>query len=145
MPASELISGQCHCGNVRFVVEWPATVTLTGRECGCGFCRRHGSAWTSHPEALARVELNRPAQITRYRFGHETAEFYLCAVCGIAPFVTCDVEGTTRAVININTFESHDPLTIPRVATHFDDEAQDERLARRGRNWTPLTFAAAAT
>ena len=75
--------------------------------------------------------------MSKYRFGTATADFYVCARCGVAPFVTSAIDGGLYAVVNVNTFEGIDPATLVRTATHFDGEGAGERLDRRKRNWIP--------
>lgn len=72
-----------------------------------------------------------------YRFGHETASFHVCSVCGIVAVATCRIDDELYAVVNVNTFEDVGPDELDRGSTDFEGEAGDERLARRRRNWTP--------
>ena len=45
-----LIEGRCHCGNIRFALDWqPDPETIPARACTCTFCTRHGGVWTSYP------------------------------------------------------------------------------------------------
>ncbi len=77
------------------------------------------------------------ALVSRYRFGTETAEFYLCSRCGVVPFVTSAIEGNLYAVVNVNSFEGIDPSRFSRAVTDFDGETTKSRLDRRQRNWIP--------
>jgi hypothetical protein len=128
------IGGQCHCGNIRFALEWPAA-EIAARACGCSFCVKHGGLWTSRPDAALVATIADPAAVSRYRFGTSTADFVVCARCGVAPFVTCEIGGRLHAVVNVNTFEGIDPRTIARGPASFDGEDVGSRLERRQRNW----------
>jgi hypothetical protein len=75
------------------------------------------------------------ARVSRYRFGTRTAEFLICAACGIVPIATSRVENWLHAVVNVNTFEGVDPALLRHAAADFHDEAPAFRLARRQRNW----------
>ncbi len=132
------IEGKCHCGNITYVLHWPGAGTdIPVRACGCTFCTKHGGVYTSHGDAeLAAVILN-AGLVSRYRFGTETAEFYLCARCGVVPFVTSAIEGNLYAVVNVNSFEGIDPSCFSRAVTDFDGETTESRLDRRKRNWIP--------
>lgn len=138
------IEGGCHCGNIRFELQWPVSgSTIPQRNCGCTFCRKHGGAWTSHRDAELAADLNLPAQVSKYRFGTGTADFYVCRRCGAVPFVACDIDGQTYAVVNTNTFKDLDGFTLSASISNFDGEGSGDRLARRQRNWIPRVRIAA--
>lgn len=136
------ITGRCHCGRVEFRLHWPrAAGVLTARACQCDFCRMHGARWTSHPEAAVSATLPADESLIRYRFGHGSAEFIVCAVCGILTLALDQRGAGPLAVVNVNTFESLDPDGVATVETDFDGESPAARDARRRRNWSPLTSA----
>ena len=133
-----MIKGACHCGNIRFLLRWPdGEDTLSARVCGCGFCTRHGGAWTSHPGAALDVTIEDRSVLSEYRFATATADFLVCSVCGVVPLVLSEIDGVRYAVVNVNTFADVDNLAVDRCATDFDGEEQADRLERRRRNWIP--------
>jgi hypothetical protein len=140
-----LIQGACHCGNVRFKLDWsPEPSEVPARACGCTFCQKHGGIWTSCPTGTLSVEIADPSRVSRYAFGTKTADFHVCAVCGAVPLVTSEIDGNTYAVVNVNTFEAFDPALLKRAAANFDGEDEAARLARRVRGWIPkVRFIAA--
>jgi hypothetical protein len=130
------LKGKCHCGNIRYTLEWPAAQrSIPVRACGCTFCTKHGGKWTSHREARLMARLEDTALVSQYRFGTRTADFYVCGRCGVAPFVTSTIDGTLYAVVNVNTLEGVDRALLDESSTNFDDEGTSERLGRRKRNW----------
>ncbi|HZF15014.1 MAG TPA: hypothetical protein VE046_03630 [Steroidobacteraceae bacterium] len=132
-----LISGKCHCGNIAFTLDWqPEPVTIPARACTCTFCVKHGGVWTSCPTGALKVNVREPSQVSKYSFGTKTADFHICARCGIAPVVTSNIDGRLYAVVSVNAFEGVDPslLRAPSAAT-FDAEGEEARLARRKRQW----------
>ena len=130
------IQGKCHCGNIRYVLDWPdAAGEIPVRACGCSFCTKHGGSWTSHREASLSAQVRDAALVSKYRFGTKTADFYVCARCGVAPFVTSEIDGNLYAVVNVNTFENIRPSSLARSAADFDGEGAGERLERRKGNW----------
>jgi hypothetical protein len=132
------IDGKCHCGNIGFALEWGGDPEeIPARACGCSFCTRHGGVWTSHPRSRLVVVIRDAALVSRYAFGTETATFHVCARCGAVPVVTSDIEGTTHAVVNVNTFEGVDQARLRRSAADFEGEDTADRPARRKRNWIP--------
>ncbi|MGQ0749240.1 MAG: GFA family protein [Betaproteobacteria bacterium] len=131
------LSGTCHCGNIRYTLEWPAGQGIQVRACGCTFCTKHGGRWTSHRDARLIATLEDAALVSQYRFGTKTADFHLCARCGAVPFVTSAIEGSLYAVVNVNTFENVERALPVENTANFDGEGTGERLERRKRNWIP--------
>jgi hypothetical protein len=131
-----LIHGKCHCGNISFSLTWdPDPAEIPVRACTCSFCTKHGGVWTSNPRGALKVVVKDPALVSRYEFGTKTAEFHVCARCGIVPFVTSRIDGHLYAVVSVNAFEGVDPSLLRRSSATFDGEGTDSRLARRKRSW----------
>lgn len=133
-----IIIGGCHCGNIHFELLWPQSETsIAVRNCSCTFCQKHGSAWTSHRDAELEVGIDDALLVSKYRFGTKTADFYVCSVCGVAPFVACEIDGRQYAVVNTRTFKDLAGVTLISSTSSFDGEETGERLSRRQRNWIP--------
>jgi len=131
-----LIRGRCHCGNIAFALDWqPDPVEVNARACGCTFCTAHGGVWTAHPQARLQVDIADRSLVSQYEFGTRTAQFHVCARCGVVPLVTSRIAGRLYAVVNVNTFENVDPAAVLRAAASFDGESEEARLARRQRFW----------
>jgi len=131
-----LIRGRCHCGNIAFTLDWkPDPAEIPARACGCSFCTAHGGVWTANPPATLHVEIADRKQVSEYEFGTRTAQFHVCARCGVVPLVTSRIDGRLYAVVNVNTFENVDSALLRRAAASFDGESNDVRLARRRRFW----------
>ena len=138
-PASyQRIHGSCRCGNIRVTFDWPSSEpSIPVRACGCSLCTKHRAVWTSHPDGRFGIQVADETQVTRYRFGTRTADFHICRICGVIPIVTCLIEGTQYAVVNVNTFDNVDRSQLVEAAADFEGETAENRLARRRRNWTP--------
>ena len=131
-----LITGKCHCGNIAFELDWEGDPPrVPARACGCSFCVKHGGVWTSNPKARLRIAIREPSHVTKYAFATGTATFHVCAQCGIVPFVTCELDGRTYAVVSVNALENVEPAWLDRASTSFEGEDLESRLARRKRNW----------
>jgi len=131
-----LINGACHCGNISFTLDWlPTPSEIPARACGCSFCRKHGGVWTSTPTGALKIKVKEQASVSRYAFGTRTAEFHVCARCGVVPVVTSEIAGRLYAVVNVNTFDAVDASLLRRSSANFDGEGTDSRLERRARNW----------
>ena len=132
------IFGACHCGNIRFDLGWPGSeLEIHVRKCGCTFCQKHGGAWTSHSESELAVRAKDPALVSKYRFGTRTADFHVCSVCGVVPFVLSEIDNRQYAVVNVNTFGDTGRFSFSASATDFDGEGTGSRLERRKHNWIP--------
>jgi len=130
------LSGSCHCENIVFSLQWPTSAhEIVTRTCGCTYCRKHGGIWTSHRDARLAVQANQAALISKYRFGSETADFYICKRCGVVPVVVSEIENSLFAVVNINTFDDMATFTLSNTPTDFDGEGTAVRLNRRKQNW----------
>ncbi len=133
-----LIHGNCHCGNIAFSLMWePDPTEIPARACTCSFCTKHGGLWTSNPKGALEVVVKDPSLVSKYAFGTRTAEFHICARCGIVPVVTSLIDDRLYAVVSVNAFEDIDPALLRRASASFDGEEEASRLARRKRNWIP--------
>ena len=131
-----LIQGRCHCGNISFALTWdPDPESIPARVCSCSFCVKHGGVWTSNPGGSLVVRVNDAARVNRYAFGTKTAEFHVCALCGVVPVVTSLIDGKLFAVVNVNSFEAVEPALLRRSPASFEGEGEGPRLDRRQRNW----------
>lgn len=131
-----LISGRCHCGNIAFALLWnPDALEIPARVCGCSFCIKHGGVWASCAAGSLKVTVQNPSLVSKYTFGTKTAEFHICAKCGIVPVVTSRIEDRLYAVVSVNAFEDAEPSMVKRTAASFDGESEEMRLLRRKRNW----------
>jgi hypothetical protein len=130
------IEGNCHCGNMSYTLRWPvSSPEIPVRECGCTFCRKHGGAWTSHQQSVLQANVRNSLLVSKYKFGTETAEFYVCTRCGVVPFVISSIDSHLYAVVNTNTFGDKEKLRISCTHANFDGEDLGDRLERRTRNW----------
>jgi hypothetical protein len=131
-----LIRGKCHCGNIAFSLAWePDPKEIPARACDCSFCTKHGGVWTSYPAGRLEVVVRDPRQVSKYAFGTRTAEFHICARCGVVPVVTSRLDERLYAVVSVNAFDGIDPSLLRRAPMSFEGEGSDARLARRKRNW----------
>ncbi len=131
-----LIPGKCHCGNIAFSLKWaPDPVEIPARACGCSFCVKHGGVWTSYSRGELKVSVKDPRLASAYAFGTKTADFHVCARCGVVPVVTSRIDGKLFAVVSVNALEGVDAALLRRAPANFDGVGVGERLERRKRNW----------
>ncbi len=135
-----VLKGACHCGSiaVRFETDAPAE-TVPVRACGCSFCRAHGASTVSDPNGNLTIRIAEPGAANRYRFGLRTADFLVCAHCGVyVAAILPDPDGDV-AIVNANTFHTGPPRGDAGEPVSYDHEQEDARRARRRANWTPVT------
>ena len=133
-----LINGKCHCDNISFTLDWrPEPSEIPARACTCSFCAKHGGVWTSCPSGALQVRIQDRSRVSRYAFGTKTAEFHICAACGVVPVVSSRIDGRLYAVVSVNAFENVEPSLLRRAPASFDAESEETRLARRRRGWIP--------
>lgn len=132
--------GACHCGAVSATFETDAPVQL--RHDGCSFCASRGVKSASDPNG--KVALTSAVRLTRYRFGHRSADFLICPTCGT--YVATHVDGSHGAVgvINVVGLQIAELKDEPAPTASLDGETPDERMARRLARWTPMTLTEAA-
>jgi hypothetical protein len=131
-----LIIGKCHCGNISFALTWqPDPAVIPARVCSCSFCVKHGGVWTSNAAGALAIRIEDESLASRYGFGTRTADFHVCARCGVVPVVTSLIDGQLHAVVNVNTFEGVDASLLQRTPASFEGEGEGSRLERRKRNW----------
>ncbi|MEC9248094.1 MAG: hypothetical protein VX986_03660 [Pseudomonadota bacterium] len=135
------VKGKCHCGNMQLEFFWPEEVEPVGRACSCGYCMVYGAVWISNPKAILVLPYGFENRITIYRFGHKTADFCFCKICGVLCLVTCDHGGVIKSVVNIRTFETPGYFLRDLSSTDFSREGKKERLERRTRNWSPVRIS----
>jgi hypothetical protein len=131
--------GGCHCGNLRFALETAhAIAELPLRACQCSFCRRQGALSTSDPLGRVHLSVRDPALLIRYRFGLRTADFLVCAACGVYIGATIDDGGGAYAILNSNTFDQAGNFTQAPASMDYEGEDAAARRSRRRSRWTPL-------
>jgi hypothetical protein len=131
--------GRCHCGAVGFEYdtakppgEWPV------RDCQCSFCQKHGARYTSDPSGSVRFVHADAAALSRYRFGHQTADFVFCGRCGGYLGAVTEEDGRTLMVLNLRAFDPQPEGLQAAQPMSYDGESTGDRNARRFARWTPF-------
>jgi hypothetical protein len=128
------LHGGCHCGALQASFETARTIEELGlRECQCSFCRKHGAVNTSDPAGHVRIVAERAALI-RYRFALRTADFFICARCGV--YVGCVLDD---AFASLNMRALVGAPVAPATPYDFGGESAGDRVDRRRTRWTPCT------
>lgn len=135
-----MFEGGCHCGNLWYSLEASAALAELGlRACMCSFCRAHGARNSSDPHGAMRIDVRNREKLVRYRFGLKTADFLLCANCGV--YIGALLPDGERGwfTVNVNTFREPPQLDFPLQPIVYDGEDIGGRVDRRKLKWTPVT------
>lgn len=131
--------GGCHCGNLAFMFEASAPLELLGlRADQCSFCRAHGARNTSDPNGTFSISSRDPGAVVRYRFGLRTADFLICARCGVYIGALMEENGKRWFTVNANAFRPRPSDDFPVQPADYEGEDASARLARRKARWTPV-------
>ena len=129
--------GSCYCGNIRFVFATDKSdAELPKRECQCGFCVLHGRISTSDRDGELRIAIAEPDNVSKFRFGHRTADFFVCRECGTIPVVTSEIDGATVGLVDVRMIEGFAWSRTETSRHDFEGEEVGDRLERRKGYWT---------
>lgn len=131
--------GRCHCGNLAFLFEASAPLEALGlRADQCSFCRAHGARNTSDPKGTIAISVREANALVRYRFGLCTADFLICARCGVYIGALVEHGGRSWFTANVNTLRPPPREDFPVAPVDYDSEDVSARIARRKEKWTPV-------
>jgi hypothetical protein len=126
MGAMLAYSGGCHCGALNITFETTvAPELLQRRACQCSFCRSHGVVSVSDPDGALRIDAKADA-LVRYRFGLKTADFLICARCGIYIVSIFEDGDEMWGVVNANAARTH-IVHFAHQAVAYDGETPATR------------------
>jgi hypothetical protein len=130
-----MLAGACHCGNLSVTVETVRAIEdFDVRECDCTFCQRHRARYIVDPAGSLVVRVTDASALVRYRFALRTADFLICARCGVYVAAITD----DRGIVNANALD--DRLRAPTIAS-WDGETETARLERRRSRWMPAAIS----
>ncbi len=131
--------GGCHCG----VIRWRFRTAIEPsrwavRSCQCSFCRAHGARCTSDPAGSVDLYASDTDALLRYRFGLKTADFLVCARCGIYVGAVIDSPAGVFATLNLNSLKTPVRELRESAPVSYDAEGREDRIVRRQLKWTPV-------
>lgn len=105
-------SGSCHCGSVRFTIDYEPVELTT---CDCSLCVKRNALMTKVPEAALRIQSGHEWLAT-YEWNSRRAKHHFCRQCGIYVF------HRKRAApdhfgVNVFCLDGFDVASIPVRAT----------------------------
>ncbi len=98
---------------------------------------------TSDPDCRLNIEAA-PGSLNRYRFGRRLVDALLCEECGVYVASVMQIEDRTLATLNVAgvALDGFSGRSGEPVA--YDDETDEDRLARRKARWTPTVLVEAS-
>ena len=132
-----IFEGSCHCGAVKATFETAlSTDAIEVRADQCSFCTTRDVKTVSDPSGKLTLRFS-GAGAHPYRFGHKTADFWICNTCGAFVAATTEIAGQLFGVLNvagvgIGALASRDAKPVD-----FASEDTASRTARRAARWTP--------
>ncbi|MCJ2072560.1 GFA family protein [Methylobacterium sp. J-030] len=128
---TDLRTGRCHCGAVRFEVALSDGLRSV-RRCTCSYCRMRGAVVAMAKAGGIRIRQGADV-LTRYRFHTGAAEHFFCSRCGIYIHHQRRSDSTLYAV-NVACLEGVSPFDFQDVPVmdginHTSDTGQPTRRA----------------
>ena len=136
-----IVSGACHCRNLSFeLFTRTAPGDIRARACDCRFCQIHAARNWSDPEGSVTIRITDERHLQKYRFGLQTADFYICRRCGTYLGAILSDDEANWSTVNLRTTE----LAVSEEAASYGAEDALGRIMRRKRVWTPTIITAGA-
>ena len=79
-----------------------------------------------------------PGAVVRYRFGLRTADFLLCANCGVYIGAVIPTAEGWFGIFNLHALDDPPPGLPAAQPVSYDGETPTGRTARRSERWTPV-------
>lgn len=129
-----MVTGACHCGNISFRIETAIPAAdIIARACDCSFCRMHGATTWSDPAGQAEIHIRDPDKLQKYRFALHSADFLICAECGV--YVGAVLTDGEQVWSTLNLRLSGEEPAVERAS--YGSENLENRIERRKMSWTP--------
>ena len=131
--------GSCHCGAIGYTYRTDRDpCAWTVRACQCSFCRGHQVRTTSDPRGSIELAISDSRFLNKYRFGERTADFLVCARCGVYIGAVIATASGRYGIVNVNALQAVPPDLPEPVAMEYGSESKDARITRRETVWTPV-------
>lgn len=104
--------GSCHCGAVKFQIDWDITELTT---CDCSLCIKKNAVMTKVPQQALTL-LEGEDMLALYQWNTHRAHHHFCKGCGIYVFHR-KRSSPDHFGVNVFCLDNFDPQSVPRVAT----------------------------
>ena len=120
-----MLAGSCHCGAVRFEIDWTIDEVTT---CDCSLCTMRNAVMAKVPESRLRVIAGEEV-LALYEWNTRRAKHHFCSRCGIYVFHR---KRAAPDYFGVNVFCLHDfdPALVPIRATEGETMTIEDPEAR---------------
>ena len=108
MSETKKYESSCHCGKVRFEVEGKIESLV---RCNCSICKRRGHVLWFVPKSSLNF-LSGEEELSVYQFGEKIISHCFCPTCGVSMLSDGEMNGVTKAGLNLNCFVDLDISTF---------------------------------
>lgn len=134
---SRLLTGGCHCGNIRTAFGTSKNPNdLIPRVCDCSFCSKHGASYIFDPEGSLSIEVTRSDLLSEYRQGMEIARFLVCRRCGVLVAALFDEAACSYGALNARCLEETVEFGLPQAVSPGSLSGEKKRRLW-AKVWTP--------
>lgn len=92
------------------------------------------------PGGAVTIRAAAPGDLVRYRFDKATADFLICARCGVYAAAVLNEDEAAWAVVNVRGLGLAAFSDMHAEPVDYSGESTTERIARRKARWTPATI-----
>jgi hypothetical protein len=127
--------GGCHCGAVRFEVEYDESAGAA--RCNCSICLKVGATGTIVKPGAFRL-LSDESKLGHYEWGAKISRRFFCGQCGVHCFARGHLAevGGDYVSINVNCLDDVDPASLKIV--YWDGRHDNWQGGARATPW-PLS------
>lgn len=120
-----IAEGGCHCGKVRFRVEFDLSSPV--HDCNCSICTKKGFLHIIVAKDQFTL-LSDPSELSSYTFNTGTAKHTFCKTCGMHPFYTprSHPDGVD---VNARCLDDYDRLANDLRVERFFGDAWESNVA----------------
>lgn len=135
-------TGACHCGAIRWIYRTDIEPSQwVVRACQCSFCRAHAAQCTSDPAGTVEFSCDDAALLSHYCFALKSAEFLVCASCGVYVGAVLKSSDGNFATLNLRSMKTPVDGLRDAAPVSYESEEMVARIARRLSKWTPVVKA----
>jgi len=134
-----VFAGGCHCGALAFefsTARPPRDSRVVARM--NSFCRAHAALSTSDPAGSIAFFERKPVSLHIYQFGTRSADFLICAHCGVYVGARMQSPSGRFAIINVRALKPIPEGLQEAQPMNYEGESLEGRAARREQRWSPL-------
>lgn len=119
--AKRTYRGSCHCGRIKFEVDWDSATGTS--KCNCTNCWKK-RLWTARVEPEDFRSLSGESELSGYRPGSTTGHKGFCKSCGVIPYAWIEASEwnpSTYVSINVSALDDLEPAELIEAPIRYCD------------------------